>query len=313
MKNLESKTLRSVIAAAAFAAQKHRDQRRKGAEASPYINHPIAVTNVLANEADVTDESVLVAALLHDTVEDTATTPGELRGQFGVEVTSIVLEVTDDKSLSKPERKRRQIVHAAGLSDRAKLVKLADKICNLREMNASPPHDWPLDRKHEYFEWARQVVDELRGASPRLEALFDAEYAQWPQPAQTAGTATLGSPPEWAQHVCDNLNRNVTAEGVIDEMGRRQGHQVGPELGWHDATPEFIERFNAAYTAKPTSQSFEDFVTEFVDAWPPGVGVMRMGAECKGVLGQPPYTKNGLWPALLPPRRLSRFCPFTGM
>jgi guanosine-3',5'-bis(diphosphate) 3'-pyrophosphohydrolase len=128
-----------VIAASAFAAHKHRDQRRKGAEASPYINHPIAVTNVLTNEAGITDSTVLVAALLHDTIEDTDTTVEELQAQFGPEVASIVVEVTDDKSLPKQDRKRLQIEHAATLSDQAKLVKLADKICNLRDIGQSPP------------------------------------------------------------------------------------------------------------------------------------------------------------------------------
>jgi guanosine-3',5'-bis(diphosphate) 3'-pyrophosphohydrolase len=171
-----------VIAASAFAAPKHRDQRRKGAEASPYINHPIAVANVLANEAGITDPSVLAAALLHDTIEDTDTTPKELESEFGHEIAAIVIEVTDDKSLPKMERERLQIEHAANLSASAKLVKLADKICNLRDMNRSPPVDWSTERKTEYFTWAKQVVDPMRGASPVLEKLFDEAFA-----ARTSG------------------------------------------------------------------------------------------------------------------------------
>jgi guanosine-3',5'-bis(diphosphate) 3'-pyrophosphohydrolase len=162
-----------VLEASAFAAHKHRDQRRKGAEASPYINHPIAVANVLANEAGITDPTVLAAALLHDTIEDTDTTPKELETAFGKEITAIVIEVTDDKSLPKMERKRLQIEHAANLSTPAKLVKLADKICNLRDMSQSPPVDWSTERKTEYFAWAEQVVDPMRGVSPVLEKLFD--------------------------------------------------------------------------------------------------------------------------------------------
>jgi guanosine-3',5'-bis(diphosphate) 3'-pyrophosphohydrolase len=162
-----------VLAASAFAANKHRDQRRKGAEASPYINHPIAVANVLANEAGITDSKILAAALLHDTIEDTDTTPEELDAEFGEEITAIVVEVTDDKSLSKMERKRLQIEHAASLSRQAKLVKLADKICNVRDMRQSPPVDWSLERRAEYFTWAKQVVDPMRGVSPILEKLFD--------------------------------------------------------------------------------------------------------------------------------------------
>ena len=166
-----------ILAASAFAAHKHRDQRRKGADASPYINHPIAVANVLANEAYVTDPVILAAALLHDTIEDTDTTADELTAEFGPGIAEIVLEVTDDKSLPKQERKRLQIEHAAALSEKAKLVKLADKICNLRDMNQSPPVDWSSERKAEYFAWAKQVVDPMRGVSPTLEALFDAAFA----------------------------------------------------------------------------------------------------------------------------------------
>jgi guanosine-3',5'-bis(diphosphate) 3'-pyrophosphohydrolase len=176
----ESSPLASFIAATAFAAHKHRDQRRKDAKASPYINHPIALANVLANEAHVHDVMVLMAALLHDTIEDTDTTAEELKAHFGSSVAHIVEEVTDDKTLKKAERKRQQIVHASSISAQAKLVKLADKICNLRDMNAAPPADWNLDRKREYFDWAKQVVDQMRGAHAKLEALFDTQYARRP-------------------------------------------------------------------------------------------------------------------------------------
>jgi len=164
----------------AFAADKHRNQRRKDAEASPYINHPIALANVLANEADVEDERVLVGAVLHDTIEDTETTEQELVRLFGKDVADIVLEVTDDKSLPKDERKRLQIEHAPHVSRRAKLVKLADKICNLRDIAASPPADWAVERKQEYFDWAKAVVDGLRGVHPALEHVFDEAYKARP-------------------------------------------------------------------------------------------------------------------------------------
>jgi GTP diphosphokinase / guanosine-3',5'-bis(diphosphate) 3'-diphosphatase len=169
-----------VLAASAFAAHKHRDQRRKGADASPYINHPIAVANVLANEAGVTDAATLAAALLHDTIEDTDTTVDELEGAFGREIAAIVLEVTDDKKLPKQVRKRLQIEHAATLSRHAKLVKLADKICNLRDMSRSPPVDWSIERRAEYFAWAKNVVDQIRNVSPVLERLFDDAFARRP-------------------------------------------------------------------------------------------------------------------------------------
>jgi GTP diphosphokinase / guanosine-3',5'-bis(diphosphate) 3'-diphosphatase len=166
----------TILKAAQFAADRHRNQRRKDAEASPYINHPIALANVLANEGGITDPVVLCAALLHDTIEDTDTTADELHGRFGDEITGVVLEVTDDKSLPKAERKRLQVEHARTASPRAKLVKLADKICNLRDIAATPPADWTQQRKTEYFDWARQVIDGVRGTHPQLEAIFDAAY-----------------------------------------------------------------------------------------------------------------------------------------
>jgi guanosine-3',5'-bis(diphosphate) 3'-pyrophosphohydrolase len=169
-----------LLKALAFAAHKHRDQRRKDPGASPYINHPIALADMLVNEGGVSDMEVLAAALLHDTVEDTATAPEELANAFGARVARIVAEVSDDKSLPKAERKRAQIEHAGALSPEAKLVKLADKVCNLRDVAERPPAGWSLERRREYFDWAKQVVDRLRGtadgAMRRLEAAFDAAY-----------------------------------------------------------------------------------------------------------------------------------------
>ena len=173
-------TMKSFIDAVAFAADKHRDQRRKDHRASPYINHPIALAHVLAFEADVTDPTVLIAAVLHDTLEDTDTSASELARRFGAEVAAIVGEVTDDKTLHKAQRKQLQVEHAHRLSSRARLVKLADKICNLRDVAQDPPKDWELQRRREYFDWAGAVIDGLRGPHPRMEALFDAACAARP-------------------------------------------------------------------------------------------------------------------------------------
>ncbi|MGO9446728.1 MAG: HD domain-containing protein [Thiobacillaceae bacterium] len=169
-----------LLSALAFAADKHRNQRRKDAEASPYINHPIALARILTVEGGVTDPTVLAAAILHDTIEDTETTAHELQQRFGDAIADIVLEVTDDKTLPKAERKRLQIVHAQHLSAPAKLVKLADKIANLRDMAYSPPADWPLDRRRDYFDWAKLVIDGLRGAHAQLEAVFDEAFTARP-------------------------------------------------------------------------------------------------------------------------------------
>ena len=172
------KAISLILTATAFAAEKHRHQRRKDAEASPYINHPIALARVLSVEAGIDDPEVICAALLHDTIEDTDTTSEELRKVFGDAIARIVDEVTDDKTLESADRKRLQVEHAAHISPKAKLVKLADKICNLRDIYASPPSDWSVARRREYINWAAEVVAGLRGAQPRLEALFDALAAR---------------------------------------------------------------------------------------------------------------------------------------
>ena len=169
-----------VIRAANFAAFKHRNQRRRDADASPYINHPLALGNVLSNEAGIADPVVICAALLHDTIEDTETTLDELQAAFGKAIAAVVFEVTDDKTLPKAERKRLQIVHARTACRRARLVKLADKICNLRDITSSPPASWNLRRKRKYFDWAKEVIDGIRGTNRKLERLFDAAYSKRP-------------------------------------------------------------------------------------------------------------------------------------
>ena len=163
-----------------FAARKHRNQRRKGATAEPYINHPAEVARLVAEATGGRPLAVLLAALLHDTVEDTQTTVEELEREFGKDVASLVAEVTDDKRLPKAERKRLQVEHAATISREAKLVKLADKICNVRDMANHPPAKWDLTRRREYFEWAKAVVDRMRGINPALERKFDEAYALKP-------------------------------------------------------------------------------------------------------------------------------------
>jgi len=161
------------VQALAFAADKHKNQRRKDAQITPYINHPIDLVNVLVNQGGVVSWDVLCAALLHDVIEDTETTEEELLTHFGKKVTAIVKEVTDDKSLAKDVRKRLQVEHAPFASHEAKLVKLADKICNLRDILSSPPTGWDLKRKQEYFAWSAAVVLGIRGTNSKMEKVFD--------------------------------------------------------------------------------------------------------------------------------------------
>lgn len=165
------------VQALAFAAERHANQRRKDAAASPYINHPVAVARILA-EAGINDPITLCAALLHDTIEDTPTTAEEIRGIFGDAVAGVVLELTDDKSLPKAERKRLQVVRAADKSERARLVKIADKISNLHDLATCPPRDWSIQDRHVYCRLAKSVVDQIRGTHPVLESRFDAAYQQ---------------------------------------------------------------------------------------------------------------------------------------
>jgi guanosine-3',5'-bis(diphosphate) 3'-pyrophosphohydrolase len=165
-----------ILDALSFAAERHQDQRRKDAAASPYINHPIALARVLVTEAGVGNGATIAAALLHDTLEDTETRIEELEARFGRPIAALVAEVTDDKTLPKSERKRLQIIRAPTLSEGAKLIKLADKICNLRDVSDRPPVGWPIERRQAYFDWAKSVVDGLRGVSPALEAIFDRVY-----------------------------------------------------------------------------------------------------------------------------------------
>ncbi len=167
----------SLLDALEYAAEMHRDQRRKGAEASPYINHPIQVARLLASVGGVADLATLMAAILHDTIEDTRTEKQDLVERFGDEVAGLVEEVSDDKSLPKAERKREQVKHSPHLSDRAKMIKIADKICNVRDIAEKPPADWDLERRRQYFDWASAVVEGCRGVNAELEACFFAVVA----------------------------------------------------------------------------------------------------------------------------------------
>jgi (p)ppGpp synthase/HD superfamily hydrolase len=160
-----------------FACRTHAAQRRKGAGQEPYVNHLAEVAHLVAQATSGADENLIIAALLHDVVEDQGVTRGQIVELFGEDVAALVMEVTDDKSLPKDERKRLQIEHAAHISARARILKMADKTSNLRAIQHSPP-PWPHARKQRYFAWAKAVVDNARGVNGWIEAAFDAEYEQ---------------------------------------------------------------------------------------------------------------------------------------
>lgn len=178
--------LNLILNAVYFAAERHRDQRRKGSDAQPYINHPLDVARMLADIGGIKDPEILAAALLHDTIEDTETTADELRELFGDAITEMVLEVTDDMGLPKAVRKQKQIDRAPHLSPGAKAIKLADKISNITEVIDRPPAEWSDERRREYVEWAEHVVAGLRGVNEPLEKHFDETILR--------ARATLGSP-----------------------------------------------------------------------------------------------------------------------
>jgi GTP diphosphokinase / guanosine-3',5'-bis(diphosphate) 3'-diphosphatase len=167
-----------LLRALEYAAQLHRKQRRKDEDQSPYINHPIQVAEILWRIGEVEDTDVLVAAILHDTIEDVGANHDELAKKFNLHIADIVQEVSDDKDLPKEVRKQLQIEHAASISREAKLVKLGDKICNIQDITTHPPAGWPLERKQDYLTWAEQVVAGLRGTNPALEAEFDRHLAE---------------------------------------------------------------------------------------------------------------------------------------
>src|SRR4051794_12212180 len=156
-----------------FSAERHAKQKRKGDAEEPYVNHLAEVAELVATATEGRDANLVAAAVLHDTVEDTATLPSELASLFNPDVADLVAEVTDDKQLAKEERKRRQVELASTKTDRAKILKLADKTSNLRSLAKSPPSDWSEQRRRDYLDWASNVTRGLRGVNPWLEARFD--------------------------------------------------------------------------------------------------------------------------------------------
>jgi len=163
----------TILKAADAAARWHVHHRRKGAAAEPYINHLLEVARLVAEATSGADPNLIVAALLHDAIEDQEVPREIIATGFGEDVACLVEEVTDDKALEKDVRKRKQVENAHRKSPRAKLIKLADKTSNLRALAASPSPEWSVKRKLEYVTWAREVALDLRGANQWLDTAFD--------------------------------------------------------------------------------------------------------------------------------------------
>ncbi|MEN6483046.1 MAG: HD domain-containing protein, partial [Anaerolineaceae bacterium] len=168
-----------------FAADRHSNQRRKGTESAPFVNHLIEVSYLLWKVGGIRDPQILAAGVLHDVIEDTPTQPTEVAERFGSAVLNLVQEVSDDKSLPKQVRKDLQIEHALTLSADARPIKLADKIANVMDVVQAPPQGWSLTRIREYIDWSERVVNQIRGSNPALEACFDQKVIEARQRLQT--------------------------------------------------------------------------------------------------------------------------------
>jgi GTP diphosphokinase / guanosine-3',5'-bis(diphosphate) 3'-diphosphatase len=177
---MKARKVLQIVRALDFAAWAHSTQRRKGGAGEPYVNHLTEVARLVAQATGGEDDKLIIAALLHDVLEDQAmhVSYAMLVGNFGRKVADIVCEVTDDIALPQAERKRMQVVHAPQLSRRAKILKIADKAANLNSILQSPPKDWSAARKREYFAWAAEVVDGCRGVNAWIEAVFDERLSQ---------------------------------------------------------------------------------------------------------------------------------------
>lgn len=165
--------LKMIFKSLDFAANKHRYQLRKGADSAPYINHPIKVAQLLIEVGEVYDIDIIIAAILHDTIEDTKTTKEELYKEFSEKITDYVLEMTDDKTQEKIQRKLLQIQNAPHKSPGAKLIKICDKISNITDVVHNPPSWWELQRRKDYLDWAQKVVNALGEVNLNLNDLFN--------------------------------------------------------------------------------------------------------------------------------------------
>lgn len=181
---VSARPVQRILAAARFAAEKHASQKRKGLAEEPYLNHLIEVADLIAGSSEILDTNLVMAGLLHDSIEDVGVTAEDLERRFGADVAGLVLEVTDDKSLPKETRKALQVQNAPHKSVRAQVIKLADKISNLRSILASPPANWSYERKRQYFDWANQVVSGLTAPNSGLKAEFDRVFARFDEAVQ---------------------------------------------------------------------------------------------------------------------------------
>ena len=185
--------MKLVMKALRFASEKHKNQRRKGPQEIPYINHPINIAYYLCVCCDIIDSDILIAAILHDTIEDTDASLEEIGLLFGENVLKIVEEVTDDKRLPRKVRKKLQIECGRSKSYEARLIKIADKIDNLNDLMKSPPPEWNLQKKIEYIDWTEKVVNEMRGTNRCLEDMYDKSLKEVREKLSTVLSTSLNN------------------------------------------------------------------------------------------------------------------------
>lgn len=174
---MSTENLSKLLNAINYAIKNHGLQTRKSDETTPYVTHCISVASYLTSIAGITDIEVIMAAVLHDVVEDTDAKYKEIECLFGKRVASIVAQVSDDRLLSKVERKKLQVRNAPTKCYEAKLVKLADKLHNLSDLLQNPPHGWSPDIIRGYFVWSHAVVAGLRGTNSPLEEELDKVFS----------------------------------------------------------------------------------------------------------------------------------------
>ncbi len=174
--SLPAEAAHRLLHAIRFAAEHHRDDRRKGATAAPYINHPIVVAEQLAAHGLGDDVELLMAAVLHDVIEDTDAEFEDVSAAFGPRVARIVQEVSDDKSIEKEARRQLVVDTIAEKSRAARLVKLSDLIANVHDVVHHPPQ-WSQERKIRYLDWAGKIATQVVGTHPGLEAALAEELA----------------------------------------------------------------------------------------------------------------------------------------
>jgi len=182
---LNEKDAEAVLGAAIFATEKHKSQVRSNEKKTPYIIHPIEVADLVMKIGHVYDKDVLITALLHDVMDDTQTTYEQITSLYGTKVSSYLEEMTSKQGLSLKEQKKQQIMQAFRQNPSVAIIKLSDKLSNLKTLATSPPPSWSRDRIDQYFQWAQTVIENLPESNQLLKkAVKNVISDYWEKQAQ---------------------------------------------------------------------------------------------------------------------------------